>query len=117
MANKGSFQTLIDRKIKHVVFRETLKKPSLANHRFWNNLKAGEPQQSVLVVSRQMEGDLSGMLRTILPNTLLLGSSSSIQEVTGNGHKEWGNVYQLGKFRVGIALQRWYFGMLFIYKL
>lgn len=46
---------------------------------FWNNFKAGELNQPVLIVSMQTPAE---MLRTILQNCLVLDSSSSIQKVT-----------------------------------
>lgn len=46
---------------------------------FWNNFKAGELNEPVLIVSRQT---LTEMLRTILQNCFLLDSSRSIQKVT-----------------------------------
>lgn len=53
--------------------------PSLVKTMFWNYMKAGELNQPVFIVPRQM---LTEMLRTILQNCFLLDSSSSIQEVT-----------------------------------
>lgn len=46
---------------------------------FWNNFKAGELNQPVLIVSMQTPAE---MLRTILQICLVLDSSSSIQKVT-----------------------------------
>lgn len=77
----GSFQTYIGiRKsnLLHIVLREMSNQPSLVKTMFWNNIKARELNQPVLIVSRQM---LAEMLRTILQNCFLL-HSSSIQKVT-----------------------------------
>lgn len=52
---------------------------SLVKPMFWSNIKAGESNQPIFIVSRQT---LTEILRTILQNCFLLDSYSSIQKVT-----------------------------------